>query len=150
LKAGGAYLPLDPSYPPERLSFVLKNSGAGLLVIQNGLAHLFSQYDGDTLCLDEDWRWRAEESSANPEVEMDGECPAYVIYTSGSTGKPKGVAMVHRALSNLIQWQLEQPPFLPAPRTLQFTSLGFDVSFQEIFATWFIGGHLVLIDEDTR
>jgi len=150
LKAGAAYLPLDPAYPLERLSFLLKDSGAEVLAASKRFATMFSQYEGTVVRLDEDWGWRAEESGMDFEMEMDWECPAYVIYTSGSTGRPKGVAMIHQALVNLIQWQLNYPMSSPAWRTLQFTSLSFDVSFQEIFATWLAGGSLVLIDEETH
>jgi amino acid adenylation domain-containing protein len=102
------------------------------------------------ICLDEDYGETAEGSRENFGVEMDWECPAYVIYTSGSTGRPKGVAMVHRALTNLIRWQINQLPLSSSWRTLQFSSLSFDVSFQEIFSTWCAGGELALIDEETR
>src|SRR5262249_56989905 len=73
----------------------------------------------------------------------------YVLYTSGSTGTPKGVAMTHGALANLVVWQTTRSTPAPA-RTLQFASLGFDVSFQEIFATWCSGGTLVLIPEELQ
>ena len=150
LKAGGAYLPLDSSYPQERLSFVLKDSGVNALVTQKPLAPKLSPYEGAVIWLEEDWGATEEAGRFDEGVEMDWESPAYVIYTSGSTGRPKGVAMVHRALTNLIRWQLEHPQLSTPPRTVQFTSLGFDVSFQEIFATWCAGGSLVLIDEDAR
>jgi amino acid adenylation domain-containing protein len=150
LKAGGAYLPLDPAYPQERLSFMLKDSGVEALLTHMSIAARFSQYEGRLIYLDKDWNEVEEESGVNLEVEMDWESPAYVIYTSGSTGKPKGVTMVHRALTNLIQWQLGHPPRSSPLRTLQFSSLSFDVSFQEIFATWCAGGRLVLIDEETH
>ncbi|HEX8117253.1 MAG TPA: condensation domain-containing protein, partial [Pyrinomonadaceae bacterium] len=71
-------------------------------------------------------------------------------YTSGSTGRPKGVAMIHRALCNLLHWQLRDLPLIQGPRTLQFASLNFDVSFQEIFSAWCAGGALVLISEEVR
>ena len=74
----------------------------------------------------------------------------YAIYTSGSTGQPKGVELTHAGLSNLIQWQSAQPGLEAPARTLQFASLSFDVSFQELFTTWAAGGTVVLIDEDLR
>src|SRR5262249_23935560 len=80
--------------------------------------------------------------------QLSGDNLAYVIYTSGSTGWPKGVAMTHGALCNVINWQLE-PPFAAA-RTLQFASLSFDVSFQEMFSTWCSGGTLFLVSDDVR
>ncbi|HZF40852.1 MAG TPA: amino acid adenylation domain-containing protein [Blastocatellia bacterium] len=150
LKAGGAYLPLDPAYPPERLSFILQDSGVEALMTENSLATLFSQYEGAVIGLDEDWDEIAEENDVDSGVAMDWEHPAYVIYTSGSTGQPKGVVMAHRALTNLIQWQLDHTSYSSPPRTLQFSSLSFDVSFQEIFSTWCAGGVLVLIDEETH
>src|SRR5262249_43645693 len=76
--------------------------------------------------------------------------PAYVIYTSGSTGRPKGVALGERALANLIQWQLAASPIGPGAAVLQFTSLSFDVSFQEILSTLCGGGRLVLVSEEVR
>ncbi len=75
---------------------------------------------------------------------------AYVIYTSGSTGTPKGVALPHRALVNLLRWQDAEWRHPEAAATLQFTTVGFDVSFQEIFSCWLSGGRLVLVDEDER
>ena len=75
---------------------------------------------------------------------------AYVIYTSGSTGRPKGVEMTHEVLANLIDWQLKEPSFAADARTLQFASLNFDVSFQEILSTWSSGGCLVMVSETDR
>jgi amino acid adenylation domain-containing protein len=74
----------------------------------------------------------------------------YVIYTSGSTGQPTGVALPQRALTNLIAWQLRRPDFRPAARALQFSSISFDVSFQELFSTFCTGGTLVLVPEGVR
>ena len=97
-----------------------------------------------------DWETIARESEHNPCSEVKPDNLAYVIYTSGSTGNPKGVAMPHRSLQNLIAWQLKNSGTPRAARVLQFTSLSFDVSFQEIFSTWCSGGKLFLISEDLR
>src|SRR5262249_21689085 len=91
-----------------------------------------------------------DESTDNLDCITSGESLAYIIYTSGSTGIPKGVGLPHRALVNLIEWQLQQDHELRDRRTLQFTSLSFDVSFQEIFSTWCSGGTLVLIEDEVR
>ena len=152
LKAGGAYVPLDPRYPADRLAFMIEDSKAVALLTLTRLRKTIPMGEVNAICLDQfDW------APSNPELSPAGvkragpESLAYVIYTSGSTGKPKGVAMVHRALVNLIEWQKKQSARLPsAARTLQFTSLSFDVSFQEIFSTWCSGGTLVLMPEELR
>ncbi len=147
LKAGGAYVPLDPAYPAERLAFMLADAQAPVLLTQSALAPALPAHAANTLLLDApDWQNKSTDNLP-PLASLDDLC--YVIYTSGSTGTPKGVALPHRALSALIGWQLATPLGPPA-RTLQFASLSFDVSFQEIFSTWCAGGTLVLIDEDLR
>jgi amino acid adenylation domain-containing protein len=148
LKAGAAYVPLDPAYPSERLSFMLADSQCKSVLTSASLAATLPRGDHRVLCLDQDWDEVAGASTENPQRRIAAESLAYVIYTSGSTGWPKGVALTHRALANLITWQLEQS-FAPA-RTLQFASLSFDVSFQEIFSTWCSGGRLLLISEELR
>ncbi len=148
LKAGAAYVPLDPAYPAERLNLMLDNARCLVLLTREGLATSLPESGATVLCLDRDWQEIARESSADPRVRIEPENLVNVIYTSGSTGVPKGVAMTHRALGNLICWQTtvaSQPA-----RTLQFASLSFDVSFQEIFSTWCSGGTLVLVTNDQR
>jgi amino acid adenylation domain-containing protein len=133
LKAGGAYVPLDPTLPRERLNFMISDSQCAMLLTSESLSN---------------WRQLANVSSENPPSEIHPDNLAYVIYTSGSTGRPKGVAMTHRALNNLIRWQLVD---FPEPtRTLQFASLNFDASFHEMFATWCLGGTIVLVTNDLR
>ncbi|MGE5343722.1 MAG: amino acid adenylation domain-containing protein [Candidatus Omnitrophota bacterium] len=134
LKAGGAYLPIDPDYPQERIDFMLKDSGA-------------------TICIS---------SSMFPFPQTKRFCPAffkkraaggtnllYIIYTSGSTGKPKGVMLEHRNLVNLMLFEFRYTN-IDCSRILQFTSLSFDVSFQEIFSALLSGGQIVVIDKETR
>ena len=105
--------------------------------------------DVEIVRLDTDWQTIvAEAVDENPRAAVTSDNLAYVIYTSGSTGQPKGVAMTHRPLVNLLHWQMRRSA--KAPRTLQFTSLSFDVSFQEIFSTWCAGGTLVLMREEAR
>jgi len=150
LKAGAAYLPLDPAYPHERLQFMLEDSHATVLLTQTKLRPIFPNLETISLFLDQDWRRGAHLSSENPENVTTPENLAYLIYTSGSTGKPKGVAMVHGALVNLLDWQAKDSGLNANAKTLQFTSLSFDVSFQEIFSTLCTGGRLVLIPADLR
>lgn len=149
LKAGGAYLPLDPAYPRERLSFMIEDGCVKALLTQESLRDQLSNQSPLTIALDSEWKSIESEPEENPKSESVAENLAYVIYTSGSTGKPKGVAMRQAALINLISWQQQSYSF-PAARTLQFASLSFDVSFQEMFSTWFSGGTLILISEELR
>jgi amino acid adenylation domain-containing protein len=146
LKSDAAYLPLDPRYPQERLRYMIDDSGVKIVLGDIDTIGSLPLGSARAMCLDE-LNWGEASAEAN---EGRGSDLAYVIYTSGSTGKPKGVAMVHGALVNLIEWQTAVPTFGLGQRTLQFTSLSFDVSFQEIFATWCSGGTLVLMDESLR
>lgn len=150
LKAGGAYSPLDPTYPHERLHFMLEETRAAVLLTQHALAPELSDNRAHVLCMDEEPQAVAACSSENPPLRATPDDLAYVLFTSGSTGWPKGVAMPHRPLVNLLLWQREHFSISPAARTLQFASLSFDVAFQEIFSTWASGGTLVLVDEETR
>ena len=150
LKAGGVYVPLDPTYPRERLTVMVQDSQAPFIVSDQSLASQLASHGAQLISLETAHRNIAREDFSNPRLAIASDSSAYVLYTSGSTGKPKGVVMGHRALGNLISWQIEnfsEP--LPA-RTLQFASLGFDVSIQEMFATWCAGGSLILIKDELR
>ncbi len=150
LKAGGAYAPLDPDYPAERLAFMLEDSQAPVLLTQQAVLERLPADNAQVIRLDADWERIERQPQDNPPAQANAENLAYVIYTSGSTGRPKGVAMRHGALSNLIRWQIDDASGCLPACTLQFTSLSFDVSFQEVFSTWCAGGTLVMIDEQRR
>ncbi len=148
LKAGAAYLPLDPEYPHERLSFMLDDAQVSAVLTEQYLVERLPAQCPRAICLDTDAELIASESDTNPASSVSAANLAYVIYTSGSTGRPKAVMMSHRAISNLVAFQLTSSS---GPlRTLQFASLNFDVSVQEMFTTWSAGAALVLIDEQTR
>src|SRR6185436_8811056 len=105
LKAGGAYLPLDPSYPSQRLSFMLSDAQPRVLLTQAGLQSLVAVPEGMAVVVVEEAAQRqAERATENPAVEVKADNLAYVIYTSGSTGRPKGVMVPHRGLSNYLSW----------------------------------------------
>jgi non-ribosomal peptide synthetase component F len=150
LKAGGAYVPLDPEYPRERMRFMLEDAQCRVLLTNERVSRILPETESAVLRLDKESDKVKRESDDNPRNEIDGENLAYVIYTSGSTGQPKGVAMTERALANLLSWQLEHAGSFPPARTLQFASLSFDVSFQEIFSTWCSGGTLLVISDELR
>jgi amino acid adenylation domain-containing protein len=149
LKAGGAYVPLDPAYPAERLALMLESSRAPVVLTQQGLEDALPGGAARRLYLDTDEAQWAPGGEANPPPLSGPHALAYVIYTSGSTGAPKGVAMPHGPLLNMLRWQVERT-VAPKGRTLQFSALSFDVSFQELFSTWAAGGELVLIPEELR
>ncbi len=149
LKAGGAYVPIDLSYPPERIAFMLKDSQVSVLLTAQTLTAALPTHAAKVVCLDTEWERIAQEDSCNLEPLAGADNLAYVIYTSGSTGHPKGAAMPHRSLVNLLDWQLRAFK-VPVARTLQFTPISFDVSFQEIFSTLAGGGTLVLVSDAVR
>ncbi|WP_073220647.1 amino acid adenylation domain-containing protein [Streptomyces sp. NBRC 110465] len=150
LKAGCAYVPLDPAYPDERLAAMVRDSGTRALLTEKALLDRIPLPDGTRAFLLED-ALSAVGNAPQPTVpEIGPETLAYVIYTSGSSGVPKGVAMPHGPLANLLDWQCAHSACGTGDRTLQFSALSFDVSFQEMFSTWASGGALVVADDATR
>ncbi|HEY0544285.1 MAG TPA: amino acid adenylation domain-containing protein [Pyrinomonadaceae bacterium] len=150
LQAGGAYLPLDPELPQERLSFMLEDAHARVLLTEQRFLERLAKPSAQVVCLDTDWHVITQQSERQPTSQQMPESTAYVVYTSGSTGRPKAVVMPHRPTVNFITYQIESSGAQSFGRTLQFASLSFDVSFQEIFATLCAGGTLVLLREDER
>ncbi|MBW3655943.1 MAG: amino acid adenylation domain-containing protein, partial [Gemmatimonadetes bacterium] len=150
LKAGAAYVPLDPAYPADRLAYMLEDSGARVLLTQESLADRLPASAAAVVRVDADADAIARESADRPSVAVSADHLAYVIYTSGSTGRPKGVALHHRPLVNLLAWQ-ERDWRAPANAvTLQFATISFDASFHEVFSAWLAGAPVVLIDEALR
>lgn len=153
LKAGAAYLPLDPAYPNERMAMMIQDGGVDVLLTQGDGARLPATPGRRVIDLEDDHVLCGDDSDdvTDPGLWVAADQCAYVIFTSGSTGRPKGIAMGHAPLINLITWQLGDSRVNEAQaRTLQYSPLSFDVSFQEIFATWSAGGTLVLIPEGLR
>ncbi|MFJ6138686.1 amino acid adenylation domain-containing protein [Kitasatospora sp. NPDC092286] len=149
LKAGGAFLPLDPQHPADRLAFMASDSGMRVLLTQTSLAGTVP-FDGPVLLLDDPATWTASTGRppARPAFAPGPDTMAYVIYTSGSTGTPKGVAVPHRGLTNMLEGQRDLVQPGPDDRVLQFASFGFDVSVMEL--TWALanGGRLVTASKD--
>jgi amino acid adenylation domain-containing protein len=158
LKTGGAYLPVDRQNPAARIIYMLRNAKAALLLVGAGVTaselqppiNATNHASWEVLSFDEIGGEAGCEPTNNPETASLSANLAYVMYTSGSTGRPKGVAMRHRSLTNLMHWQSRATVLTEPVRTLQFASLGFDVSCQEILFTLSSGGALVLTSEDTR
>ncbi|HUN44157.1 MAG TPA: amino acid adenylation domain-containing protein [Acetobacteraceae bacterium] len=150
LKLGGAYVPLDPHYPRERLAFMCNDAQLDALLTERTLQATIPRPSAQVIAVDDAAGAAHAGHAGNPNVLLDPNNLAYIIYTSGSSGEPKGIAMRHGALANLIGWQVASDAEFGPARTLQFTSLSFDVSFQETFSTWCSGGQLVLVDDTTR
>lgn len=148
LKAGGTYLPLDPEYPPERLRFMLEDSGATAVVTDQGLLGLLPATPGHVVCLDRDRAAIAALPAARPGLAFDQEQVAYLIYTSGSTGRPKGVQVPHRGLVNLVAALRHRPGLGPHDVVVAVTTLSFDIAVVELWLPLTVGARVVLASAD--
>ncbi|MBE9209296.1 amino acid adenylation domain-containing protein [Nostoc sp. LEGE 06077] len=144
LKAGGAYLPLDPAYPQERLSFMLADANLSLVLTQQRLQEWLPQHQHQTIYLDADWQLISQETQESLEIKVTDANLAYVIYTSGSTGKPKGVMVQHHSLVNYTRTAIVKYGMKTSDIILQFASICFDVAAEEIFTSLVVGAKLVL------
>lgn len=148
LKAGGAYLPLDPTYPSERLSYMLEDSQAPVLVTTSSQAVIATRHEVKRVCIDTDWDLIARHSTDQPEVPVGARHLAYVIYTSGSTGRPKGVMLEHGNVVNMAQAAIDIYGITADDRILQFASMSFDAAAEEIYPCLSTGGRLILRPAD--
>ncbi|NJP53201.1 amino acid adenylation domain-containing protein [Streptomyces sp. SBST2-5] len=140
LKAGGYYVPLDPSYPAERLSFMLTDAGVRVLVTEEEQAAQEPRWPVEILCMDSLPDGPDHDLSTLP----DPASLAYLVYTSGSTGRPKGAAIEHRSLVTFAREVVERFGLGSGDRFLQFASPGFDVLVEELFPIWLAGGAVVI------
>jgi amino acid adenylation domain-containing protein len=150
LKAGGAYLPLDPTYPAERLAFMLEDSQVGILLTQERLLDRLPALWALVVAIDAEWPAIATQPTTCPTSGVTPANLAYLIYTSGSTGQPKGVLVAHAGLDNLAAAQIQAFTVQPNSRVLQFAALGFDAAVSEIAMALLAGAALVLADQDDR
>ncbi|MDQ2869940.1 MAG: non-ribosomal peptide synthetase [Acidobacteriota bacterium] len=148
LKAGGAYLPLDPTYPRERLRFMLEDSGAHSLLTDRPAGETGLSLTGRTIVLEDSRDASARESEDDLPNGVEPQHLAYVIYTSGSTGKPKGVEIEHGSFANHVRCAVRAFGIRGSDRFLQFASWSFDTSVQEIFSGLCGGATLVLRSDE--
>jgi amino acid adenylation domain-containing protein len=147
LKAGAAYVPLDPAHPRERLEFMISDAHLQVLVTERKWEDKLPAANAELIYLD---AMSTDLSTSNPDSEAALNNLAYVIYTSGSTGTPKGVEIEHRGLLNLIRWHQEQYQVCPEDRASQLANLCFDASVWELWPYLTMGASVHIPDEETR
>ena len=144
LKSGAAYLPLDASYPRERLAYMVEDSGAGLVITQGELVGRIPETGAESVLLEEMRKEIGKEGKDGGGRGVSGENLAYVIYTSGSTGQPKGAANTHSGVVNRLQWMQQAYSLSSQDRVLQKTPMSFDVSVWEFFWPLMSGAAVVM------
>jgi len=149
-RAGGAYLPLDPNYPTERLRFMLTDACVPVLVTRRDIAERLAEGPWQVIALGTDRDDLARQPATAPTRTVDTDTLAYVIYTSGSTGTPKGVEITHGSLLNLVRWHRRAFTVTPADRATQIASPAFDASVWELWPYLTAGASVHVPDEATR
>jgi amino acid adenylation domain-containing protein len=152
LKSGAAYVPLDPSFPEERLQFMAQDAELGTLVSTSALAATFDLGRERQLLLDEDATGIASSSEeplpSDPALDARPDDPAYMIYTSGSTGKPKGVVVPHRAVVNFLTSMEQEPGLAPDDVLMAVTTLSFDIAVLELQLPLSVGASVIVPGRD--
>ncbi|PYV65120.1 MAG: non-ribosomal peptide synthetase, partial [Acidobacteria bacterium] len=148
LKAGAAYVPLDPVYPKERIAFIVEDSGVSVLITQEHLINSLPAHSATVVAIDKEWDEISKESAANLSLDITPENLAYLLYTSGSTGKPKGVQIEHRAVVNFLAAMRQQPGLTERDILLAVTTLSFDIAGLELYLPLVCGAQVVLADRE--
>ena len=149
LKAGAAYVPLDPTYPADRLAFMLGDTDAALLVTQQHLLTTVADRGRTkTLCLDRDWHLVSSQSAARASAGVTPDHLAYVIYTSGSSGRPKGVMVTHRSVGNVLAWLQERYPLTSTDAVVQVIPFAFDGAVADFYWPLLAGARLIMLRPD--
>ncbi|MUG94902.1 amino acid adenylation domain-containing protein [Scytonema sp. UIC 10036] len=148
MKAGGAYMPLDPAYPKERLAFTLADSQVSVLLAHPHLVNDLPPNSAQLVCIDTDSTAFADYSAENVVSNVNPENLAYVIYTSGSTGKPKGVQIPHGAVVNFLSTMRQIPGLAKEDILLSVTTLSFDIAALELYLPLIVGARLVLVNQE--
>ena len=147
-KAGGAYVPLDPAYPMDRLSFMVTDSGAKVLLTDSKHKQLFGSSTGEIICLDSGWSVIAQENNGNPAPSATPSNLAYVMYTSGSTGTPKGVMILQSGLVNYLTWAIKTYAVKEGGSIPVHTSTSFDLTVTGLYPPLLVGGRVDILPED--
>jgi amino acid adenylation domain-containing protein len=148
LKAGAAYVPLDPAYPQERIAYILEDAQISLLLTQQHLIIQLPQHQAKVICLDTEWNSIAQENQDNLVTEVTSNNLAYVIYTSGSTGKPKGVQIQHGAVVNFLTSMRQTPGITERDILLSVTTITFDIAGLELYLPLIVGASVVIASRE--
>ena len=148
LKAGGAYIPLDATYPKDRLSFMVEDSGLKVLLTQESLVEIWAGHQIEIVSIDREWTAISRNETVNLSIAVEPVNLAYVIYTSGSTGRPKGVQICHRNLVNFITSMSLRPGLTSADSLLAVTTISFDIAALELYLPLATGACCVIASEE--
>lgn len=148
LKAGGTYVPLDPTYPTARLAYMLEDADIKILLTQSNLIKKLPSHQAPVVCLDTDDEMFSGLSSDNPVSGVKPSHLAYVIYTSGSTGKPKGVQIVHHSVTNFLHAMQHSPGLTVQDILLAVTTISFDIAVLELYLPLMVGAQIVLVSSE--
>ena len=144
MKAGAAYVPIDPTYPQDRLAFMLQDADVPVLLTQEKLRGKLPPHRARVVCLDSEWPAISQQSTEAPRTGVTAANLAYMIYTSGSTGQPKGAMNTHRGICNRLLWMQDAYQLTADDRVLQKTPFSFDVSVWELFWPLLVGARLIV------
>ncbi len=144
LKSGLAFVPLDPEFPADRLEYIVNHAGIPLIICDDRYISLYSGLDPDSVRIVKPEHFDNEPQTGNPDCELPSSLLAYVMYTSGSTGKPKGVQIEHGSLITYCLADVELYKLEASDRTLQFSTLNFDVAIEEIYPPLLVGSTVVV------
>jgi amino acid adenylation domain-containing protein len=147
-KVGGIYLPLDPTYPAERLMFMLQDAEVSMLITEQRFVDIFGNNNLPIVCLDTEAEAIKQGSATNPNVLCLPSDPAYIIYTSGSTGQPKGALIPHKQILNRLLWMWESYPFAPHEVSCHKTALSFVDALWEQLGPLLQGSPTVIIPDE--
>lgn len=154
LKAGGCYVPLDPSYPQQRLAYMVEDSQLPFLLTERSLSKICDNFLGEQnqnttiVNIEQDWEEISLFSEKNPAIKVNPKNLAYTIYTSGSTGKPKGVQIEHKSVVNFLISMSHKPGISEIDRLLAITTISFDIAGLEIYLPLIVGATVIIISQE--
>ncbi|PZU94481.1 MAG: non-ribosomal peptide synthetase [Pseudanabaena sp.] len=148
LKAGATYVPIDPSYPRDRIEYMLSDSQAKILITQQSVINQIPAYTGLIICLDGEQHKLSQSPNHNPQIAIDSNQLAYVIYTSGSTGKPKGVQVLHKGVTNFLLSMQNTPILSQSDVLVAVTTICFDIAVLELYLPLLVGAKLIIASRD--